>query len=282
MRNLILSMLVPLCLFVGEVGWANQPQIHKGKTTSLVKKLWDKAWQAKGKLGHYLSAAVVDENGTVHRHWQTGLKRAGTVYALAALVAMPLCSNLTCAQRGADGVASEVVQGGMAEQSDLVIYTDGNEENFGRWRDRIRLFASSNPSKSAVVPYVAHWDFVPVANLDSWFKTEGRWELLNWDLWNYWVAGKMIARQEVIEVEFVDILRGAEVEIAAGKKLLQGRELAKLKVKRDSIQGGQEQELYAILIDTELVLNIKGDYDERVVTPYFKFVTQDLQPVFER
>ena len=282
MRSLILAILVPLCLWVGDVGWASgQPQINMQKKIPLVKKLASKAWQAKGQVWHWLSGAVVDEEGNVLRsQWQDALKRTGKVYAIAALAVMPLCSNLICAQRDVNGVASEVVQGGMAETSNLTVYTDNGEENFGYWHDRIRLVQASNPSQSAIVPYVAHWDLVPVANLDSFFKTEGWWELLNWDLWNYWVAGKMIDRQEIIEVEFVDILRGAEVEINTGKKFLQGRELAKLKAKYDNVSGGQGQEFYAVLINTERVLNSKGDYDEIKVEPYFKFVTQDLQPVF--
>ena len=285
MKNLILSILVlvPLYLCVGDVGVANgQAQIRLGKKTPFIQKFLGKTWQTEGKkLWHFVSGAVVDEDGNVRRQWRTAVKRASTAYAIASLAVMPLCSNLTCAQRSANGVASEIVQGGLAERHDLIVYTDNGKESFGYGRDRIRLFASSSPSKSAVVPYVAHWDLVPIANLDSFFKTEGLWELLNWDLWNYWVAGKMIDRQEVIEVEFVAILRGAEVEIAAEEKFLQGRELAKLKARRDSIQGGQAQEFYAVLIDTERVRNTKGDYDEIKVEPYFKFVTEDLQPVFE-
>lgn len=282
MRSLILSILVPMCLCVGDVGWANgQPQIHIRKEIPLLKRWASKFWQAKGKVWHWASGAVVDENGNVlRRQWRDTLKRTGKVYAIVSLAVMPLCSNLTCAQRSVNGVASEVLQGGMAEHRNLTIYTDNGEEHFGYWHDKIRLVQGSNPSKSAIVPYVAHWDLVPVANLDSFFKTEGLWELLNWDLWNYWVAGKMIDRQKVIEVEFVDILRGAGVEIKAGKKFLQGRELAKLKAKYDNINGEQGQEFYAVLIDAERVPNSRGDYDEIKVNPYFKFVTQDLQPVF--
>ena len=283
MRSLILSILLPMCLCVGDVGWANgQAQVYTGKKIPGVKKLASKLWQAKDKVWHWASGAVVDAEGKVlRRQWRDTLKRTVKVYAIASLAVLPLCSNLTCAQRSVNGVASEVVQGGMAEHRDLAIYTDNGEEHFGYWHDRIRLVQGSNPAKSAIVPYVAHWDLVPVANLDDLFKAEGLWELLNWDLWNYWVAGKMIDRQEVIEVEFVAILRGAKIEINAGEKFLQGRELAKFKAKYSNARGEQGQEFYAVLIDTEHVLNIKGDYNEIKVNPYFKFVTQDLQPVFE-